>query len=40
MIGGLTLEAVAGALGAIALIGAISTGFSSLALRRRLRLGG
>jgi ABC-2 type transport system permease protein len=40
VIGGLTVEAVAGALGAIALIGAISTGLSSLALRRRLRLGG
>jgi ABC-2 type transport system permease protein len=40
VIGGLTVEAVAGALGAIALIGAISTGLSSLALRRRVRLGG
>jgi len=40
VIGGLTVEAVAGALGAIALIGAVSMGLSSLALRRRLRLGG
>jgi hypothetical protein len=40
VIGGLTVGAVAAALGAIALIGGISMGLSALALRRRLRLGG
>lgn len=40
VIGGLSIGAIAAALGAIALIGAISMGLSSLALRRRLRLGG
>ncbi len=40
VIGGLTVEAVAAALGAIALIAAISMGLSAIALRRRLRLGG
>ncbi len=40
VIGGLSVGAIAAALGAIALIGAISMGLSSLALRRRLRLGG
>jgi ABC-2 type transport system permease protein len=39
VIGGLSVAAVAEALGAIALIGAISIGLSALALRRRLRLG-
>lgn len=39
VIGGLDAAAVAKALGAIALIGAISIGLSALALRRRLRLG-
>jgi ABC-type multidrug transport system permease subunit len=39
VIGGLSVEAVAEAFGAIALIGAISIGLSALALRRRLRLG-
>ena len=39
VIGGLDAAAVAEALGAIALIGAISIGLSALALRRRLRLG-
>jgi ABC-2 type transport system permease protein len=40
VIGGLTVEAVAAALGAIALVAAISLGLSALALRRRVRLGG
>jgi ABC-2 type transport system permease protein len=39
VISGLTLESVAKALGAIALVGAISTALSALALRRRLRIG-
>ena len=39
VIGGLDAAAVAQAIGAIALIGAISIGLSALALRRRLRLG-
>ena len=39
VISGLTLESVANALAAIALVGAISTGLSALALRRRLRVG-
>lgn len=39
VIGGLDVAAVAQAIGAIALIGAISIGLSALALRRRLRLG-
>ena len=40
VIGGLEVGAVAEALGAIALVAAISIGLSALALRRRLRLGG
>ena len=39
VIGGVDAAAVAEAIGAIALIGAISIGLSALALRRRLRLG-
>ena len=39
VISSLTLESVADALGAIALVGAISTGLSAIALRRRLRIG-
>ena len=39
VISGLTLESVAKALAAIAFVGAISTGLSALALRRRLRVG-
>ncbi|MGH2987431.1 MAG: ABC transporter permease, partial [Solirubrobacterales bacterium] len=39
VVGGLDAAAVAEALGAIALIGAISIALSALALRRRLRLG-
>ena len=39
VIASLTLESFAKALGAIALIGALSTGLSAIALRRRLRLG-
>ncbi len=40
VISSLTLKSLAEALGAIALVGAISTGLSVIALRRRLRLGG
>ena len=39
VISGLTLESVAKALGALALVGAISTALSALALRHRLRVG-
>ena len=39
VISSLTLESVAEALAAIALVGAISTGLSMIALRRRLRIG-
>jgi ABC-2 type transport system permease protein len=39
VIGSLTFEAVAKAFGAIALVGALSFGLSSVALRRRLRSG-
>jgi len=39
VISSLTLGSVAEALGAIALVGAISTGLSAIALRRRLRVG-
>jgi ABC-2 type transport system permease protein len=40
VVGGLDAAAIAEALGAIALIGAISIALSALALRRRLRVGG
>ena len=39
VISSLTLGSVAEALAAIALVGAISTGLSMIALRRRLRIG-
>ena len=39
VISGLTLESVAKALGALALVGAISTALSAFALRHRLRVG-
>jgi ABC-2 type transport system permease protein len=39
VISSLTLESLAEAVGAVALVGAISIGLSALALRRRLRLG-
>ena len=39
VISSLTFASVAEALGAIALVGAISTGLSAIALRRRLRIG-
>jgi ABC-2 type transport system permease protein len=39
VIGSLTLASAAEAVGAIALVGALSVGLSALALRRRLRVG-
>ncbi len=39
VIASLSAKAIAEALGAIALVGAISTGLSAIALRRRLRIG-
>jgi ABC-2 type transport system permease protein len=39
VIGSVSVEAIAEALGAIALIGALSVGLTALALRRRLRVG-
>ena len=39
VIGSLSVETVLKAFGAIALVGAISTGLSAVALRRRLRVG-